>query len=474
MVVITLVLLSRVYQYAGSRNQYPVGLTIGGVDISGMTREQASEILTNRYIEAPVLITHKENSFDLPPSRAEFNLDLTTMLSEADFQRSQQDFWAGFWGYLWGRPIEVTPISLEATYNQEALTNFLVEVSSLTDAPAQPPQPVPRTLSFQYGTAGTKTNVEASFADIEAALYRPSNREATLVVEPKAAQRPNKNLLERLLINRLLVFEQETRGVASVFILDLQTGEEININGNVAMSGMDLLKVPIALTTYRQLDRIPSLQQRQWLSDTLVVEPDHASANALLNMIAGEEDPYRGLQLVTESIQRLGLVNTVMAAPYDGEPLPGSATPSTPANSVEGLRTNPNVYQQTTAEDMGILMSMLYYCDQGAGGALMAVYPNEITTGECHQILNFMQQNHIGSLIEEGVPQETAVAHRHGWISDTHGDTAIIYSPAGDYVLTVFLYKPDWLEWELSSPLIADISRATYNFFNFDEPYLGN
>jgi hypothetical protein len=29
------------------------------------------------------------------------------------------------------------------------------------------------------------------------------------------------------------------------------------------------------------------------------------------------------------------------------------------------------------------------------------------------------------------------------------------------------------LEWEISSPLLADISRATYNYFNFDNPYLG-
>ncbi len=85
-----------------------------------------------------------------------------------------------------------------------------------------------------------------------------------------------------------------------------------------------------------------------------------------------------------------------------------------------------------------------------------------------------MQGNQIGSLIEEGVPTETAVSHRHNFGKETHSDTAIVYTPAGDYVLTVMLYKPDWLEWETSSTLIADISRATYNYFNFDNPYLDN
>jgi hypothetical protein len=34
------------------------------------------------------------------------------------------------------------------------------------------------------------------------------------------------------------------------------------------------------------------------------------------------------------------------------------------------------------------------------------------------------------------------------------------------------MFKQEWLEWEISSPLLAGISRATYNFFNFDNPYL--
>jgi beta-lactamase class A len=85
-----------------------------------------------------------------------------------------------------------------------------------------------------------------------------------------------------------------------------------------------------------------------------------------------------------------------------------------------------------------------------------------------------MSRNQIGSLLEEGIPPGTRVAHRHGWISDTHADAGIVYSPGGNYVIVAILYKQDWLEWEVSSPLLAEISRATYNFFNFDNPYLGD
>jgi beta-lactamase class A len=121
---------------------------------------------------------------------------------------------------------------------------------------------------------------------------------------------------------------------------------------------------------------------------------------------------------------------------------------------------------------MGTLLAMVYYCARDGGGALIAAYGDQITQEECQELLSFMKLNHIGSLIEEGVPPDTQVAHKHGWIGDTHGDAGIVFSPAGDYVLVQYMFKTDWLEWEISSPLLADISRATYNYFNFDAPYL--
>ncbi|MCP4358520.1 MAG: serine hydrolase [Chloroflexi bacterium] len=472
-VVATIFLLIKLFQYATVRSNYPTGLTIGSVDVGGLSADQASELLTNQFIEAPVVIYHDEERFEMSPSQTKFQLDLNTLLSQADTERSQQDFWAGFWGFLWGRPVEVDPIPIAATHDREALRDVLLDIATLMDTPSQPPQPVPQSYTFQYGESGTRTDVEASFADIEAALYRPVNREAHLIVRPDEQVRPEKNLLIRLLVNNLQDFEQLHNGVASLFIMDLATGAEIILNEKASMSGMDMLKVPIVLETYRQLDRPPTLTQHQYISDTLAATQDNTAANELLKFISGTNDPYDGAQIVTDLMQRLGLENSFIVIPYDEDARAGISKPSTPANQVEEIRTFPTPYMQTTAEDMGTLLSMLYYCAEGLGGAITAVYEDEITPEECQTILAFMQQNKIGSLIQEGVPPDLPVAHRHGWLADTHGDAGIVYSPGGDYVIVQLLYKPDWLEWEISSPLIANMSRATYNFFNFDEPYLG-
>jgi hypothetical protein len=220
------------------------------------------------------------------------------------------------------------------------------------------------------------------------------------------------------------------------------------------------------------LEGPPSASQTSYITQTLLTtEPE--GPNALLNVIAGQDNPYLGSQLMTESMWRLGLKNTFIAIPYGEGPVDGGRTTyETPANTTPGLPTAPNPAMQTTAEDMGALLAMLYYCAQGSGGPLLAAYSEQITPEECQSILDVMQQNRIGSLIEEGVPPGTPIAHRHAWIGDTHGDAGIIYSPGGDYVLVEILYQQDWLPWERSSPLMADISRATYNYFNFDNPYL--
>jgi beta-lactamase class A len=469
MLALVLFLLFKLYQYGSFRRFYPAGLTAGGVPVGGLTRDQAAEQLNSRYVSAPVILYHGTEAVEVSPTEIEFTLDLETMLSQADYQRQQQDFWAGFWGFLWGRPIEVEHVELRATHNADALRDVLETIGAAFDKPSLPPQPVPTTLSFQYGEPGIVTDVEASIPDVQNAFYRVVDRQAHLILEPNEPVKPDINLLARLIINHLEDFD----GVASIFIMDLESGEEIAINANVPVSGMSIMKVPIVLEALRTLENEPSLDQTRLISETLVVQSGDLSANLLLDTVAGQDDAFLGADLVTESMARLGLRNTFIIAPYEEAPRPGRATYETPANTAEGLLTAPDPVMQTTAEDIGTLLAMIYYCAESSGGPLAAAYAGQITQQDCQTLLDYMKLNRIGSLIEQGVPPETAVAHKHGWIGDTHGDAGVVYSPAGDYVIVTFMYKSEWLEWEVSSPLLADISRATYNFFNFDSPYLG-
>ena len=55
--------------------------------------------------------------------------------------------------------------------------------------------------------------------------------------------------------------------------------------------------------------------------------------------------------------------------------------------------------------------------------------------------------------------------HKHGFVNDSHGNVAAASNTAGPYVVSVFIWKNGWVEWPLSSSLMADASKAAWDYF---------
>jgi beta-lactamase class A len=186
-------------------------------------------------------------------------------------------------------------------------------------------------------------------------------------------------------------------------------------------------------------------------------------------------DRIRGPLIVAEDLKALGYENTFMAGYFfTGAPLLASV--KTQSNSRGDISFSLDPYSQTTPSEMGMLMSDIYQCAQEGGGALIAVFPGEITQTECQAMMQLLLRNHIAVLIQAGVADGTPVAHKHGWVPDPYGiirdvsDVAVILTPGGNYVLTVFLYHPTQIIWDTTSKLVADLSKAVYNFYNLPSP----
>jgi hypothetical protein len=158
-----------------------------------------------------------------------------------------------------------------------------------------------------------------------------------------------------------------------------------------------------------------------------------------------------------------------MATPYDAtEPPPRIVTP---ANSRTDLTTEPDPYMQTTPFDTGRILEMVYNLTEG-GGTLPAAYPGQLTAEEGQAMVELMLQNHEAVLLEGGLPPEARLAHKHGYVADTHADAALVYTPEVDFVLVVFIYyEQGWLG-QHSLPIFADIARATYNYYCAEDPYV--
>lgn len=464
-----LFILYQLFQYQLSRRTFPADMIIAGIDVGGLLPAEASNRLRALY-QQPVALYHGEEQIELDPADVDFDLEVERMVAAAEKAQAERNYWLGFAYYLTGWTWRPIVIPLQADYNPALLEETLATIAGFLDEPAQAPQILSDRGVFEPGHAGFVTDVEASMALVEAALYRPKDRVAHLVIVQQEAPELSLALLEDVIRAKLSTFE----GFGSIFIMDLQTGEEININADVAMSGLSILKIAIFVEAYRRLE-LPLNDYEQQLFYETAVRSSNYAANLLLHIVAGEDNTYSGADILTESMQKLGLVNTFMAVPYDAvPPAYRRTTYVTPANSDPDLPTQPDPARQTTAAEMGSLLAMVYRCANSGGGTLMAVYPGEYTPEECQSLLDLMALNLEGNLIRLGVPDDVQVSHKHGWIADTHGDAGIVFSPGGDYIIVEYLtYPGKWLQSDISFPILREISRAAYNYFNLQEPYPG-
>jgi beta-lactamase class A len=453
--------------YYQSQDRLPPGTVVAGVNVSGLTLAEAEERITAVY-NSPVRLYHRYEAIDVLPADVDFRLNLEGMLQEVVEQQGEREVWQDFIEYLLGQSLTPVQVSLRASHDSAAAADRLFRISRVLDDPPQPPTISLDTDTFSAGSDGYVTDLEASLPLLEAALYRPTGREADLIIVDM--EQPGLDM--DALAASIEKVTEGFGGVVSIFVMDLETGEELSINGDVAISGLSILKIPIFIETYRVLNSDPDETVQRWLYET-AVQSSNFGANMLLHVIAGENNTYQGAHLFTESMKRLGLVNTFMAIPYDAPVV--STRPSTfatPANSRLDSPTRPDPARQTTAEEMGTILSMLYYCAQG-GGALLAAYNGQITPAECQDIIDLMILNVEGNLIRFGVPADVPVSHKHGWDGTTYGDAGLVLSPGGHYVLVYYVTQnTGWLSAEISFPLLWEMSRVVYNYFNYDDPYL--
>jgi beta-lactamase class A len=436
--VIALLLAWQYFDYRTASRTLPVGMTMAGLPVEGMTRAQALAVLKDTFI-APGEVTDQGQQLLLSPDSVELRYNAGQTEAALDAILAEQKGLDGFIAHVLRRPPDPVDVPVAIDYSEERLDGFLARVANQYDRPPKEPVPLPTSLTFRPGQPGHAMDVELSRARLATALVSVTGRQVELVVRTEEAPPLDLDVLEQML---QALLDDHVGMVPGIFVKDLRTGDELEINAEVAYAGLSTLKIAILEETYRVLDRPPSIENTKLISETMTLSGNF-TANLLLRDVIGNGDGYQGVENLTASMRHLGLVNTFMATPYDEEVIP--ATIVTPANSRADITTEPDPYMQTTPLDMGLLLEMIYQCSQG-GGTLMVAYPDAFTTGECSQMIEWMSANHIDSLIEAGVPAGTKVAHKHGWTGDTYGDAALVFSPGGDFVLVVFLYRHGWLE----------------------------
>jgi beta-lactamase class A len=265
--------------------------------------------------------------------------------------------------------------------------------------------------------------------------------------------------------------------LVEIYIASMETGEvhHFALRGgeevppDVAFTAASTIKIPIMTSALRRTDE-PTPEALVNLLERMIVFSENPPADTLMSTYI---DEVRGPLLVTEDMAALGFENTFLAGYfYLGAPLLDRF--ETPANQRTDVYLDPDIYSQTVSSEIGELLTGIYHCAQNGDGILTETFPGEITPSECQLMIDILSANKIGLLIEAGLPPDALAAHKHGWVQELDGllhsmsDAAIVFTPGGDYVLNIFIYDTDRLDFDQGNRLIARLSQTVYNFYNVD------
>lgn len=274
-------------------------------------------------------------------------------------------------------------------------------------------------------------------------------------------------------------FDPETDTFGSLFILDLKTGEAISYGNDVAYSGTSVNKISILATLYGYLDGPPPPGLATDIANTMICS-ENSATNRLLAAIGGG-DEWLGTQRVTKFLKTIGITNSYLLAPYVVDPQNPPIFPEpipVPVTDVDQKIAYPEPYNQITVSDMGWLLASMYQCAYQGTGPLLEDFPEgTYEPRECRQMIHVMANNDVDSLLKTGVPEGTRVAHKHGWIDDTHMNAAIFFTPGGDYIVAMALHSNRldatgnrYISFSQTLPVFSETSRLIYNYFNPDAP----
>lgn len=468
--------------FTQGEDRLPAGVTVAGINVGNLTDNEAIALIQEAYSES-ITLYYQDNPINLNPDAIGFSVNTPVMIAQA---RASGESGTGFWGrfinYMLGREeVVLQEIPLQADYQANVLEAQLDEIARIYDRPSGSAIYDVATLTISAGETGYVMNTDAALPLVEDALLRPNERIVELPIIGGEAAFASLDVLEDMILDYLdsqgFIYDGQ-QSVTSIFILDLTTGEEVNIQSDVAYSAASTNKVPILIDYYRVLNREPNQDDAFLMANSLLCSANSTS-NLIMETFLGSGNIFSGLASVTNTAQYIGAENTFLTAPF----IDGSANQE--LGAIQAPETNPNsqfdtdadTFNQTTAEDMGTMFSLLYDCANYDSGLSVAYSEGEITTQECKQMLELMSAVDLERLLQAGIPEDAKITHKNGWIPGglagatgaTVADAGIVYSPNGrDYVISIYLWEETdgtgidrWI-------LLEEISRATWNFFNPD------
>jgi beta-lactamase class A len=451
---------------------FPSGSTIANLPVGGLNAETAEEQVRD-YYALPLVLEINGSLIKADPEDLGFNIRASEIVDDA----VQKINVGNFWDYLWGRPtVQPIQVPLAAQVSEDTLTNYLNnEIVPRYTQPGMPIQPIPGTTNFSGSDGGETLDMDRAIADISTGLMSHDIHSVTLHTIAISNPTPDSEMLQAFLQHQIKWAGFEN--LVEVYLQSMETGQTLQFAVNddalvapdVAFTAASTIKIPIMISVLRRTEE-PTPDDVVNLLERMIAYSENPPADTLMSTYL---DEVRGPMVVSEDLAALGMENSFLAGYfYLGAPVLGIF--ETPANSRTDIFLDPDIYNQTVPSEAGELLAGIYTCAADGTGLLTQTFPGEITQSECQLMIDTLLANKIGLLIEGGLGPEASAAHKHGWVQELDGllhsmsDVAIVFTPGGDYVLCLFIYDPDRLDFDQGNLLVTRLSQTVYNFFNLE------
>ncbi|MGA7398356.1 MAG: L,D-transpeptidase family protein [Solirubrobacterales bacterium] len=120
------------YAYDGStKDELAQGVTISGVDVSGMSRAEATQAVTNQVLSPqrkPVEVTFQKEAYELPVDQLKIRADVDASIDQAFEESREGSFPARVVREVTGGSVDAR-VPVKVTYSQPAVNQFVREVA---------------------------------------------------------------------------------------------------------------------------------------------------------------------------------------------------------------------------------------------------------------------------------------------------------------------------------------------------------
>lgn len=449
----------------------PPATSLSGIPLGGLSAEEAQQRIDAAF-SVPVELRYNQARMQFKPEELGFAIDTQASLSQSTEFQSKQ----GFWNFIWGKEPQENTLALDPVFSldESRLSQFLQQVFSLRyDQPPSAPTPVLYSTNFIPGQPGYQvSSLTQTIEQVKRALLSPSERVVQISVSEQPALPLDWHNLETLL--RQIILLEKFDGLAEIYLQDLRSGEIIHfalqnnqdVPVDVAYSAASTIKIPIMVSTMKRIEEPHPNQALNWMQQ-MIAESLNPPADGLMKAYMDNDS---GPLMVTADLRELGYLNTFLAGYFEpGSPLLERI--NTPANARRDVYLDPDFYNQTVPSDAGDLLAKIYHC---AAGDEQELFPGQVSASECSLMLDYLKGNKILALLEAGLPPEASIAHKHGWTNEIDGlihtmsDSAVVFTPGGDYVLVIFAHTQEQFLYDPANKLFARLSQSIYNAYNPD------